>query len=144
TVSGTASSGVDYTTLPGSVTIAAGLDSALITVSPIDDSISECPEMVKITLVSGPGYAVGSPNNDTVTIADNDLPAISLTAPDANAAEAALDPGSFNISRVGCTNSSLTINFKFTGTASNGVDYATLPSSVTIPAGATAAVLTVT
>src|SRR5262249_39122336 len=41
TVSGTATSGVDYVALPQTVFLAAGQTSATITVSPIDDSIFE-------------------------------------------------------------------------------------------------------
>ena len=45
--------------------------------------------------------------------------------------------------RFGDTNSDLTVTYAIGGTASNGVDYVTLPGTVTIPAGQRAAMITV-
>src|SRR5437762_12821165 len=42
-ISGTATNGVDYTTLTGKVTIPAGAVSADIVVNPIDDNLHEAP-----------------------------------------------------------------------------------------------------
>lgn len=85
TVSGTASNGVDYGTLPGQVTILAGAHSAAIEVMPIDDSLVEGTESVVVRLapvaciaIYPPPpecYQVGSPNEAVVFIADNDSPA---------------------------------------------------------------------
>jgi hypothetical protein len=49
----------------------------------------------------------------------------------------------FTVSRYGSTNSDLTVNYDIGGTATNGVDYVTLPGSVTIPAGQSAAAITI-
>ena len=73
TVGGTASGGTDYTTIPTSVVIPAGSTSATITVTPIDDTVSEGNETVVVTLSSSASYTVGSPSAATVTIADNDV-----------------------------------------------------------------------
>ena len=73
TVGGTASNGTDYTTIPTSVVIPAGSASATITVTPIDDTVSESNETVVVTLSSSASYNVGSPSAATVTIADNDV-----------------------------------------------------------------------
>lgn len=48
----------------------------------------------------------------------------------------------FTVRRLGDTNDTLTVDYAIGGTASNGVDYATLPSSVTIPAGQRSALIT--
>ena len=77
TVAGSASNGLDYTTLTGSVTIPSASNSALITVAPIVDTLVEGTENVIITLTGG-AYHVGSPDHDTVTIAD--APMISILA----------------------------------------------------------------
>jgi hypothetical protein len=69
---GTAVNNVDYQILSGKVTIPVGMSSAVITVTPIDDTSAEGPETVILTLTTGPGYTVGTPATDTVTIADND------------------------------------------------------------------------
>jgi len=49
-VGGTATSGLDYTALSGSVTISNGSASATITVMPVDDALAELSETVVITL----------------------------------------------------------------------------------------------
>ena len=145
-ISGTASNGVDYTTLPGSVIIFAGLGSALITVTPVNDSIPECAETVVLTLVSGTGYTVGAPSSDTVTIIDNDLPIVSVAATTPNASEAGPTNGVFTVSRAGCTASNLVVKYTLSGTATPGADYKTntLTGSVTIAAGSSSTTVTVT
>src|SRR5882672_12709460 len=50
-IGGSASNGVDYVAIPGSVTIPAGEHSARITIVPIDDTIPECTETVILGLV---------------------------------------------------------------------------------------------
>ncbi len=74
TRTGTAQNGVDYQTLPGSVTIPTGASSTTVTVTPIDDNQLEGDETVVVTLSSSTGYTVGSPGSATVIIHDNDLP----------------------------------------------------------------------
>jgi hypothetical protein len=69
---GTAGNGTDYASLSGSLTIPAGAASATVTVSPIDDTAVEGNETFVLTLSANAAYTVGSPNNATVTIADND------------------------------------------------------------------------
>ena len=73
TVSGSASNGVDYSSLGGTATIAAGQSNAAIVVTPILDELLEGTETVRVTLASG-AYVVGSPSNAEVTIADAPLP----------------------------------------------------------------------
>lgn len=70
---GTAQSGVDFTALPGSVTIPAGSRSASIAVTPIDDFIAEYPERVSVTVAEGSGYLAGWPAQASVAISDNDV-----------------------------------------------------------------------
>ena len=49
----------------------------------------------------------------------------------------------FTIHRYGSTNDDLVVDYSLGGTATNGVDYAALPGSVTIPAGQTDAAITI-
>ena len=53
-VSGEASNGVDYVTLPGSVTIPASNFSAAIIIDPIADAVAEPVETVALTLQAAP------------------------------------------------------------------------------------------
>jgi hypothetical protein len=71
------------------------------------------------------------------------LAGISVTVADAAASENAQDKGSFVFKRDCCSTAPLTVYYKITGTAANGTDYVSLPSSVTIPAGATSVTVNV-
>src|SRR5260221_12174019 len=79
-VGGTASNGVDYQAIPGSVFIAAGSLSTSIPVLPIDDTLVEGPETVVLQIVPSLllcpspacGYFIGWPSNATLTLSDND------------------------------------------------------------------------
>lgn len=82
-VSGTAVADADYTALPSSVTIPAGLLSATLTVPVINDTDSEDEETVIISLgtITGSGATVDPDQNfDTISIADNDRDLITPTA----------------------------------------------------------------
>jgi hypothetical protein len=233
-ISGNALNGVDYVTLPGSVTIFAGSSNATIAVQAIDDSIAEPTKFVTLSVASNALFGVTSPNSATVSILDNDnhlpsvtlvnptneasftapinvpvqvkasdsdgtisrvyfsvnstiitgatatdalgyynltwtnpapgsytlaaiavdnfearttsgpvhvtitgvaVPTVTIVATDAEASENPGNTGTFTIYRAGPTNDPLTIFYNMSGTASNGVDYTTLPGSATIAAG---------
>lgn len=78
TVSGTATSGTDYTELTGSVTIPAGQSSTEIVVSLLKDSVLEQNETFVITLAAGPGYTPGSSTSASAVILDS-RPAVPTT-----------------------------------------------------------------
>jgi GH35 family endo-1,4-beta-xylanase len=65
-VSGTATPGVDYTTLAGTVTIPAGASQASVLVSPLSDLVFERAETVNLTVVDSLGYEVGFPSERQV------------------------------------------------------------------------------
>ncbi|MHC4718503.1 MAG: hypothetical protein ACYS5V_16150, partial [Planctomycetota bacterium] len=98
-VSGTASAGDYSETLSGSATIPDGASSATLTITPVDDDEVEPVETVTLTLAEDAAYAIGSAGADTVTIASDDRPEVTLTVEDAGAAEAGADTGSFTITR---------------------------------------------
>ena len=58
---------------------------------------------------------------------------VSVSAVDADASENGSAPGVFRLARSGDASSSLTVLFSVMGTATNGVDYETLPTSVMFP-----------
>jgi acetyl esterase/lipase len=147
-LSGTATNGTDYTALTGSVTIPSGQASVAIPVSPIDDALVEGSETVIVTLIAHAAYTLGSPSMATVNIADNDssagLPTVTVSSTDTLAAEAAANTGSVTFTRTGSTTSALTLNLGFSGSAGNGADVTTVPSTLSIAAGQSAATLTIT
>lgn len=63
------------------------------------------------------------------------IPVVGIAAVDGFAREGTDNTAMFRIRRSGATNQPLTVYFSIHGTASNGVDYVKLPTSVTIPAG---------
>lgn len=77
-IAGTASNGVDYVTLPGSVTIPAGQEAAMITVVPINENSSNLTSTVLLALEpdanSLPSYIVGSPRRAEALIIDRNGP----------------------------------------------------------------------
>lgn len=143
TISGTATNGADYTTVSGSVIIPTSAASATVTITPIDDAIYEGNQTVILTLSANASYVVGSPSSATVTIADDES-TLTVTATDAAAAEAGLDPGTFTITRAIVTASPLTVNYTMGGKAINGTDYATVSGSVIILANTATATATIT
>lgn len=90
--------------------------------------------LVLVTLVA--------PSGPTVQAA-SEPPLVSIVATDHQAAEIETDPGTFTVSRTGNTEASLLVFYQLSGTAHNGVDYQELPNTVTIPAGAASATLTI-
>lgn len=141
---GTASSGSDFTALSGTVTIAPGASTASITVTPIDDGLAEESETVVVTLTGGAAYISGSPDSATVTLADDDLPMVFISATDPIGGEVGPDTGTLMVSRTGATATSLLVTYSVGGSATPGADYLSLSGSVTIPAGANSTNITLT
>ena len=74
TISGTATNGVDYTTLSGSVVIGVAQSSAIVDIEGLHDGHIEDDEDVTLTLASGSGYTINETSNTgTVTVVDTDL-----------------------------------------------------------------------
>lgn len=72
---GTATNGVDYQSLSGKVTFAAGSATATVVVAPIDDTAVESTETVTLGLVAMQHYSNAFGASATIGIADNDAPA---------------------------------------------------------------------
>ena len=76
-IGGTASNGVDYVALPGTVTISAGEHSAAITIVPLDDTTPGLVKTVVLSLVADPtgtNYVVGFPRSAAALILDSRSP----------------------------------------------------------------------
>jgi subtilase family serine protease len=72
-VSGTATSGTDYQSVPVTATIPAGAASVDVPIVPVNDTVIETNETVVLSLSAGSTYVVGSPASATVTIVSDDL-----------------------------------------------------------------------
>ncbi len=149
TISGTATNDTDYKQLTGTATFKAGSAQASIEIKPIDDKIYEGTETVILTLNDGgTNYKIDPvAKTGTVTITDDDLPSISLKVTDDKAAETKIgevvNPGQFTLKRTGITTDALTVSYTIDGSASNGIDYQNLASSITFAAGSDTAIIDV-
>ncbi|MCP3141841.1 Calx-beta domain-containing protein [Pyxidicoccus xibeiensis] len=137
-LTGTATSGADFTPLSGSVTMAAGVNAVSVDVRPVDDAAVEGRETVVLTVTPDPTYKLGSTASGTVTLLDNEQPVVTVTASDSLGAEPGTDTVRFSVARTGPTTSALTVGYALSGTAA-GTDYVALPGMVTIPAGSASA-----
>src|ERR1041385_445347 len=93
--------------------------------------------VVLIAALAGPAFAQSGPPPTNGLV-----PVVTIRATDAVASESA-DTGTFTLFRDGPTNNAITVFYFIGGTASNGVDYATIPPTTTIPAGARTADITI-
>ena len=75
-VSGTATSGTDYTSIGTTVAFTAGAAAADKTVAALDDVVYDPGETVIVTVTSGSGYTVGSPSAATAYITDDEGPPV--------------------------------------------------------------------
>ena len=72
-IGGTAARGVDYQSIPSSVTIPAGAAEAPIEIVPIDDTLLEPNETVVLSIAAASAYVIGAPASGTVTIVSDDV-----------------------------------------------------------------------
>lgn len=143
TVSGTATPGGDYAALPETVVLPAGELFVSLPVAAVNDSYLEGNETVVATVATNAAYDVGTPEA-TVTIADNDLPTVTLNTPDLEVSENAVSSARIVATRSGDLTRDLMVSYLVTGTATSGRDYAPLPGALNIPAGSASATIQVT
>ncbi len=137
TLTGTATNVTDYA-MPTSVIFPVDSASTTFTLTPVDDAAQEETETVIATITTNAAYARDTTSNSqTITLHDNDLPTVTLTATDATATETAGNSGMFTITRAGGNpGQPLTMDYALAGRAVHGSDYRRLDGRATIPAGA--------
>ena len=74
TIAGTASNGVDYVALPGSLTLGADVASANIVVTPLTAAQAWQRLTVTLTIEAPVGFALGAARSGTVFIANTNAP----------------------------------------------------------------------
>ena len=105
--------------------------------------LAEFPPGNYTILVSGNGGTAGTALVEVYDLTPGTTPAVTFAATQANADTSGGNPGVFTVTRTGDTTLPLSLSYSIGGTASNSTDYATLPGTVLIPAGAAAATVTV-
>ncbi|MBK8040935.1 MAG: hypothetical protein IPK22_27945 [Verrucomicrobiaceae bacterium] len=146
-VTGTATSGTDFTALSGSVTIAAGSLTADISVPVIDENLVESTETVIATLTGftarDPDVSLGATVAATANIADNDAATVTLAKITDGVEAASPTNAVFRITQTNAASTDTTVTYTVGGTATSGSDFTALSGTVTILAGNTTADITV-
>ncbi|MBB6236584.1 putative repeat protein (TIGR01451 family), partial [Pedobacter sp. AK013] len=144
-VSGTATSGSDYTSIGTTVTIPAGQTSVRVSVPVLDDNIAEGTETVILTMTaatSNPSITT-STVPATVNITDNDTSVASIAAGTPGSENGPVN-GTFTVTLSNPSSQPTTITYTLGGTATEGSDYSTIATkTITIPAGQTTGTITI-
>ena len=138
----TQSGAASFTSTTGTVNFAAGLNTATVEIDPTADTTFESDESVALTLTSGTGYTVGTTTSVTGTIVNDDT-SVTLAVSPGSVTEDGTTNLVYTFTRTGVTNNALTVNYTVGGTATNGTDYAAIPTSVTFDANSSTATVTI-
>ena len=132
--------GTDYTDIGGgTATFGVGQNTTTIELLTIDDAILENPETIILSGVTATGYTVtGVPQ--TLTIVDDDVPTVTVTATDPTAGENAGETGTFTFTGAAGT----VVNYTVGGTATAGTDYTALVGTITLTGTPATDIVTVT
>jgi len=143
-----ATAGVDYTSVSGTLNWAAGdVSSKTFTVPIKDDSLNEFNETATLGLSTPTGGAtLGNQKTATLTIIDDDsLPSVSISDVSVVEGNSGTTPANFTISLSAPSGKTVSVSWKTAqGSATSGVDYAFInSSSVTFQAGQTSKTISV-
>jgi RHS repeat-associated protein len=133
TISGTASNGVDYTPhLSGTIVIPAGYSGIETNLTATLYPSLIGAKTVTLSVSTNASYTIDTNSpSATMSILPN-MPVVTIAAPTAPVQTYyTSQPAELTITRTGGPNQPLTVNYTLSGTASNGVNYATLPTSIT-------------
>ena len=137
--------GTDFTLAAGTLVFPTNEVNRTINISVVNDTLAEANETIVITLSNPTNAVLDVLSNHTYTIVDDDVSgALTVSTPDATANEAGLGTATFRIMRSGSTAAPQTVFLQVLGSANAPADYAPLPTSVVIPAGANSVDLIVT
>jgi Ca2+-binding RTX toxin-like protein len=151
TIGGTATNVIDYSQSGGTVTgstgtvvFAVGATTAIITVNPNLDTTVEPNETVELTLAAGaPGaYNILTTAPVTTTITNDDT-LVTLAVAPVSVNEDGAPSLVYTFTRTGIVTNTLDVKYTISGTAINGTDYTSLPTTVSFLANASTATVTI-
>ena len=122
-------------TRPSQVTIPTS-GTATVTAATDNDGNDEANGSVTLRVTGGSGYTVGTPASATVTVTDDDVPAVSVTAVSASVEEGTA--ASFRLTASPTPAAPLTVNVSWSQTGGVFPPAGTRPSQVTISTSGTA------
>ncbi|NCS04896.1 MAG: hypothetical protein GPJ06_24040, partial [Microcystis aeruginosa G13-11] len=130
----------------GTITFAAGSDTATLTIDPTADSIFEQDETVSLTLVSSANYNRGTTNTVTSTIINDDVNAgvLSFSNSQFSVNEDGTVVSAVTINRTGNSTGAVSVTINLTnGTATAPSDYNNTPITVNFANGETSKTVTI-
>lgn len=140
TSDGTATSGDDYTSTSGNLTIPAGMTSRTILISIQDDDVYESDETLTVTL-SNPTNATISDDSGTGTIRDDDLPELEIDHVSADESDGTM---TFTVSLSDTIPDVVTVDYQTKdSTATAGDDYTEKSGTLTFDAGTSSQTITI-
>jgi hypothetical protein len=150
--SGTATFGSDYTvtasggvlgTNAATLTFAAGVATATVTVKPVDDTAAEATETVTLSVAPG-GYSVGAPASATGSIVDNDSRTISIGNVTVTEADRSTTTVSIPVTLSSAASTTVTVVVStVAGSAVAGTDFVSKSATLTFSPGTLTAVFQV-
>lgn len=128
-VSGSATNGSDYTTLPATVTFPAGKKTVTIPISPLLDGASENVEQIILGLANSPNYVLGASSTGQINIVDaKQRFSIHALQPASVVNE---DPAYLQIVRQGPKTGVIQLLLTIGGSGVKNVDFTAVPTLVT-------------
>jgi hypothetical protein len=135
----------------GTITFAAGANTATLTIDPTADGTLENNETVALTITSGSNYTIGTTTAVTGTIADDDTPVITLDVAPASVLEDGIANLVYTFTRTTNPANALTVRYSVGGTATLNTDYTqtgaasfrSTSGTITFAAGSNTATLTI-
>ncbi|MGH7136469.1 MAG: Calx-beta domain-containing protein, partial [Pirellulales bacterium] len=115
TSDGTASAGINYTAESGTVIFNDGQTTATITIPVADDGIADGGSTFFIDLTNPTGTNLGPVTHSVVTVADSDTDGEIEFASGAVTTDRAVDSASLNVTRVGGSQGTVTVEYQVTG-----------------------------
>lgn len=144
TANNTASAGTDYVAASGTLTFTPGQQSQPISVTINGDTTPEPNETFNVNL-SNPVNATLGDNQGVGTIANDDLPAISINDVTVNEGASGTTTAAFTVSLSNTSSQTVTVNFATAGnTATSGTDFVAASGTLTFTPGQTSQPLSVT
>lgn len=136
---GTATTGVDYN-IGTSVLIPAGATNGVLPVTLLEDTLDEPNETIIITLGPVQGATVGATGTHTMTIADNDLPPTIRFSTSSEFIDETIGNYAPSVTLSAPSGFAISVPVTITaGTATSGVDYTVIATTIVVPAGSTSA-----
>ena len=147
TISGTATRGVDFTLPANNVNFTTGTTTASFSINVFEDTIDEPSESIILALGDVSDIQLGASTTHTVTITDNDEPAVVLPTVSIGTAGQSfaenLGTLSFELTLSSASTSPVVVPLVLSGTAFAGFDYQTPATNVTFAAGDTSATVNI-